>query len=115
MRDDRRRSIRRAGGLVQTPQHSAIRQLRITGAWSTSRYGTISRCYEFAHALYREVFYRRQATGRLESCSCASRNALEQLFSEHKNEVTSDNEPPRESWPGKFVVRIQWCYHLSSG
>ena len=27
--------------------------------------GTISQCYEFAHALYREVFYRRQAPGRL--------------------------------------------------
>ena len=26
--------------------------------------GTISQCYEFAHALYREVFYRRQAPGR---------------------------------------------------
>src|SRR5271165_111487 len=83
--------------------------------WPTSRYGTTAQCYEFAHALYREVFYRRQASGRLGSCSCASRNALERLFSEHKNEVTSDNEPPRESWPGKFVVRTQWCYHLSSG
>jgi predicted ATPase len=27
--------------------------------------GTISQCYEFAHALYREVFYRRQSPGRL--------------------------------------------------
>ena len=27
--------------------------------------GTISQCYEFAHALYREVLYRRQAHGRL--------------------------------------------------
>jgi predicted ATPase/DNA-binding winged helix-turn-helix (wHTH) protein len=26
--------------------------------------GTISQCYEFAHALYREVFYRRQAPAR---------------------------------------------------
>jgi predicted ATPase len=26
--------------------------------------GSISQCYEFAHALYREVFYRRQAPGR---------------------------------------------------
>ncbi len=26
--------------------------------------GTISQCYEFVHALYREVFYRRQAPGR---------------------------------------------------
>ena len=26
--------------------------------------GTISQCYEFAHALYREVFYRRQPPGR---------------------------------------------------
>ena len=26
--------------------------------------GTISQCYEFAHALYREVFYRRQLPGR---------------------------------------------------
>jgi hypothetical protein len=26
--------------------------------------GTISQCYEFAHALYRDVFYRRQAPGR---------------------------------------------------
>jgi predicted ATPase len=26
--------------------------------------GTISQCYEFAHQLYREVFYRRQAPGR---------------------------------------------------
>ena len=26
--------------------------------------GTISQCYEFAHELYREVFYRRQAPGR---------------------------------------------------
>lgn len=26
--------------------------------------GTISQCYEFMHALYREVFYRRQAPGR---------------------------------------------------
>jgi predicted ATPase len=27
--------------------------------------GTVSQCYEFAHELYREVFYRRQAPGRL--------------------------------------------------
>ena len=27
--------------------------------------GTISQCYEFAHELYREVFYRRQAPGRV--------------------------------------------------
>ena len=27
--------------------------------------GTISQCYEFAHELYREVFYRRQAPERL--------------------------------------------------
>ena len=26
--------------------------------------GTVSQCYEFVHALYREVFYRRQAPGR---------------------------------------------------
>ena len=26
--------------------------------------GTISQCYEFVHALYREVFYRRQAPGQ---------------------------------------------------
>ena len=26
--------------------------------------GTMSQCYEFAHALYREVFYRRQSPGR---------------------------------------------------
>ena len=26
--------------------------------------GTISQCYEFAHTLYREVFYRRQPPGR---------------------------------------------------
>ena len=26
--------------------------------------GSISQCYEFAHALYREVFYRRLAPGR---------------------------------------------------
>ena len=31
--------------------------------------GSISQCYEFAHALYREVFYRRQASGRRASCS----------------------------------------------
>ena len=26
--------------------------------------GTISQCYEFVHALYREVFYRRQPPGQ---------------------------------------------------
>jgi hypothetical protein len=26
--------------------------------------GTISQCYEFVHALYQKVFYRRQAPGR---------------------------------------------------
>jgi len=32
--------------------------------WSRLPDGTIWQCYEFAHALYREVFYRRQAPSR---------------------------------------------------
>jgi predicted ATPase len=37
--------------------------VRRTG-WRQFPDGTISQCYEFAHALYREVFYRRQAPSR---------------------------------------------------
>ena len=37
--------------------------VRLTGSHQFPD-GTISQCYEFAHALYREVFYRRQAPGR---------------------------------------------------
>ena len=37
--------------------------VRRTGSQQGSD-GTISQCYEFAHALYREVFYRRQPPGR---------------------------------------------------
>jgi len=37
--------------------------VRRTG-WRRFPDGTISQCYEFAHALHREVFYRRQAPSR---------------------------------------------------
>jgi len=51
--------------LESTCEDLARRQhiVRRTG-WRPFPDGTISQCYEFAHALHREVFYRRQAPSR---------------------------------------------------
>jgi|SRR5271165_991392 len=42
--------------------------------------GTLSQCYEFAHALYREIFYRRQAPGRLAKLQLAFEECAGEAF-----------------------------------
>ena len=52
--------------------------------------GTVSVRYEFAHALYREVFYRRQTPGRRAKVHLRVGERLEGLFSRHESEVASE-------------------------
>ena len=46
--------------------------------------------YEFTHALYREVFYRRQTPGRRAKLHLRIGERLEQLFSKHESEVAAE-------------------------
>jgi DNA-binding winged helix-turn-helix (wHTH) protein/tetratricopeptide (TPR) repeat protein len=52
--------------------------------------GSVSRRYEFAHALYREVFYIRQARGRRARLHLRIGERLEKLYSTHENEVAAE-------------------------
>jgi DNA-binding winged helix-turn-helix (wHTH) protein/tetratricopeptide (TPR) repeat protein len=52
--------------------------------------GTLSQRYEFAHSLYREVFYRRQVPGRRAKLHRLIGERLEQLFSGHRDEVAGE-------------------------
>jgi DNA-binding winged helix-turn-helix (wHTH) protein len=52
--------------------------------------GTVSQRYEFVHALYREVFYRRLAPGRRAKLHLRIGERLEQLFSQHENAVAAE-------------------------
>jgi len=52
--------------------------------------GTTSPRYEFAHALYREVFYRRLARGRRAKLHLRVGERLEQLYAKHENEVAAE-------------------------
>jgi DNA-binding winged helix-turn-helix (wHTH) protein/tetratricopeptide (TPR) repeat protein len=61
--------------------------------WAGSREfpgGTVSVCYEFAHALYREVFYRRQTPGRRARLHLRVAERLEQLFTKHESQVAAE-------------------------
>jgi tetratricopeptide (TPR) repeat protein len=61
--------------------------------WAGSRQfpdGTVSVRYEFAHALYREVFYHRQTPGRRAKLHQRVGERLEELFSEHESEVAAE-------------------------
>ena len=61
--------------------------------WAGSREfpdGTVSVCYEFAHALYREVFYHRQTPGRRAKLHLRIGERLEKLFAKHESEVAAE-------------------------
>jgi tetratricopeptide (TPR) repeat protein len=51
---------------------------------------TVSSRYEFAHALYREVCYRRLAHGYRAKLHLRVGERLEELFSQHENEVVTE-------------------------
>ncbi|MGA8596216.1 MAG: AAA family ATPase [Bryobacteraceae bacterium] len=52
--------------------------------------GTVSDRYEFVHALYREVFYRRQAAGGRANLHQQIGERLEELFSERPSDVAAE-------------------------
>ena len=52
--------------------------------------GTVSPRYQFAHALYREVFYHRQAPGRRAKLHLRIGERLEALYAGHENEVAAE-------------------------
>ena len=52
--------------------------------------GTVSPRYDFVHALYREVFYRRQAVGRRAKLHRRIGERLEALFAERLSEVAPE-------------------------
>jgi predicted ATPase len=52
--------------------------------------GTVSVRYEFAHALYREVFYHRQTPGRRAKLHLRVGERLEELFTKHESEVAAE-------------------------
>ena len=52
--------------------------------------GTISPRYQFAHALYREVFFHRQAPGRRAKLHLRVGSRLEELFQGHESEVAAE-------------------------
>jgi tetratricopeptide (TPR) repeat protein len=61
--------------------------------WAGSRQfpdGTVSVCYEFTHALYREVFYRRQTPGRRAKLHLRVGERLEELFTKHESEAAAE-------------------------
>ncbi|HVP00239.1 MAG TPA: AAA family ATPase [Bryobacteraceae bacterium] len=68
----RRQQMVRAVGLRQFPDGSA------------------SQRYEFAHALYREVFYHRQTPGRRARLHLRVGDRLEELFHNHESEVAAE-------------------------
>ena len=51
--------------------------------------GTVSQRYEFAHALYREVFYSRQAPSRRAKLHLRIGERLEELYANHDNEIAA--------------------------
>lgn len=63
--------------------------LRSTGSYQFPD-GTVSQGYEFAHALYREVFYHRQPPGRRAKLHLRIGERLEELYSKHESEVASE-------------------------
>ena len=61
--------------------------------WAGSREfpdGTVSVCYQFAHALYREVFYHRQTPGRRARLHLRIGERLEKLFARHESEAAAE-------------------------
>ena len=52
--------------------------------------GTVSQRYEFVHALYREVFYRRQAPGRRAKLHLRIAERLEALYAGRESEVAAE-------------------------
>jgi DNA-binding winged helix-turn-helix (wHTH) protein/tetratricopeptide (TPR) repeat protein len=52
--------------------------------------GTVSPSYQFVHALYREVLYRRQAPGRRAKLHLRIAARMEHLFTNHENEVAAE-------------------------
>jgi DNA-binding winged helix-turn-helix (wHTH) protein/tetratricopeptide (TPR) repeat protein len=61
--------------------------------WAGSRQfpnGIVSVRYEFAQALYREVFYHRQTPGRRAKLHLRIGERLEELFAKHESEVAAE-------------------------
>jgi DNA-binding winged helix-turn-helix (wHTH) protein/tetratricopeptide (TPR) repeat protein len=61
--------------------------------WAGSREfpdGTVSVCYEFAHALYREVFYHRQTPGRRARLHLRIGERLKKLLAKHESEAAGE-------------------------
>jgi DNA-binding winged helix-turn-helix (wHTH) protein/tetratricopeptide (TPR) repeat protein len=58
--------------------------------WHKFPNGTISQSYRFRHALYREVFYRRQAPGRRAKLHRRIGEQMEALYANHENEVAAE-------------------------
>jgi DNA-binding winged helix-turn-helix (wHTH) protein/tetratricopeptide (TPR) repeat protein len=61
--------------------------------WAGSREfldGTVAPRYEFVHALYREVFYRRQTPGRRAKLHVRVGTRLEELFAGHESERAAE-------------------------
>jgi DNA-binding winged helix-turn-helix (wHTH) protein len=52
--------------------------------------GSTSSCYEFSHALYREVLYRRQAPARRTRTHRQIGERLERLYAGHENKIASE-------------------------
>ena len=52
--------------------------------------GIVSQRYEFAHALYREVFYRRQPSGSRARLHLRLGERLEELYAHHENQVAAE-------------------------
>jgi len=64
--------------------------------------GTVSQRYEFAHALYREVFYRRQAPGRRAKLHLSIGLRLEEIYAGNESAVAAelaDHFEHASDWP----------------
>jgi DNA-binding winged helix-turn-helix (wHTH) protein/tetratricopeptide (TPR) repeat protein len=65
--------------------------------------GSMSSCYEFSHALYREVLYRRQAPARRTRTHRQIGERLERLYAGHETTIASELAEHFEhsnDWPG---------------
>jgi DNA-binding winged helix-turn-helix (wHTH) protein len=71
---------------------SLVRRHRIVRSAGSQEFpdGNISQRYEFVHALYREVFYQRQAPGRRTKLHRRIGERLEALFSQQMSEVAPE-------------------------
>jgi DNA-binding winged helix-turn-helix (wHTH) protein len=90
---------------------SLTRRYRILRAAGTQHFpdGSASPCYEFAHALYRQVLYRRQPPRRLAMLHRRIGERLEALYSQELTEVGSElahHFEQASDWPR--TIRYRW-------